>query len=95
MSPRVFFVESSRRLTLALDISLKAASLIMESPNPLAALAELSQDWPKYSAAVARRVKVSPNVERNIPRLYQRGQVAPGVFVNGRAVPDGELNAYA
>ncbi|KAL7422173.1 killer toxin resistant protein [Cryptotrichosporon argae] len=76
-------------------IPLQAASLIMASSDPLTALVHLAQDFPKYSATLARRVAVSPNIQAKAAFLARRGPVAPAVFVNGRNIKDAELNAFS
>lgn len=74
------------------DLGMKAASLIMASDDRLDALAHLAQDFPKYSAAVARSVKMRPEIEARIPTLIRRGQENPSFFVNGRAITERDLN---
>lgn len=77
------------------DIGIKATSLIMASQDPLRALQELSQDFPKYSAALARNVESSLQVRLKIPDLFAMGPAEPAIYVNGKAFRGSDLNAYA
>ncbi|WVR05054.1 hypothetical protein IAU60_002066 [Kwoniella sp. DSM 27419] len=74
------------------DLGLKAATLIMQSGDPLMALRELSQDFPKYSAALARKVQVPEDIKAKGRTIWQRGQSDAGIWINGQA--QAELNAY-
>jgi UDP-glucose:glycoprotein glucosyltransferase len=67
----------------------------MASDDPLSALEHLSQDFPKYSAALARKVNVPPKIRIKASQSLHRGQVAPAVYINGKAYRDPELNAYS
>nr|XP_019013386.1 UDP-glucose:glycoprotein glucosyltransferase [Kwoniella pini CBS 10737]OCF52167.1 UDP-glucose:glycoprotein glucosyltransferase [Kwoniella pini CBS 10737] len=75
------------------DLGLKAATLIKSSSDPLISLKELSQDFPKYSAALARRVEVSDEIRGKTRQLLQRGNVAEAIYINGKAWNEG-LDAY-
>jgi UDP-glucose:glycoprotein glucosyltransferase len=67
----------------------------MGSESPSAALKELSQNFPRYSAALARKVKVDPVIEAEIDRnLNYGGKVPKGVWLNGRALKESELTAF-
>nr|XP_018263998.1 UDP-glucose:glycoprotein glucosyltransferase [Kwoniella dejecticola CBS 10117]OBR86156.1 UDP-glucose:glycoprotein glucosyltransferase [Kwoniella dejecticola CBS 10117] len=75
------------------DLGLKATTLIKSSSNPLDALRELSQDFPKYSAALARRVEVSDGIRGKTRQMLQRGKAADAIYINGKAWNEG-LDAY-
>ena len=77
------------------DIGVKATSLIMASEKPLDALLHLSQDFPKYSAALARKVTVPPNIRAKSLETLDRGPVRPAIYINGKAYMDTELNGYS
>ncbi|KAK8869940.1 hypothetical protein IAR55_000508 [Kwoniella newhampshirensis] len=76
------------------DLGLKATALIMASDDPLEALTHLSQDFPKYSAALARSVEVPENIRIQSRTIAVRGQGGPAIYVNGKALGS-DLNAYS
>ncbi|WWD15785.1 hypothetical protein CI109_100209 [Kwoniella shandongensis] len=76
------------------DLGLKATALIMSSDEPLEALTHLSQDFPKYSAALARGVEVPENIRDKSRTIAVRGRAGPTIYVNGRAFGS-DLNAYS
>lgn len=77
------------------DIDIHAASLVMASSNPLEALIELSQDFPKYSAALARKVQIPDNIQEKATKISMRGQAESTVIVNGKAVGGDDRNAFS
>ena len=83
------------KLTSSEDMGLQATSLILASEDPLEALTQLSQDFPKYSAALARRVVVPPNIRNSVTDILYRGSVAPAIYINGKAYRDNEINAFS
>lgn len=66
----------------------------MSAPQPLDALRELSQDFPKYSAALSRRVAIPDEIARKADLLARRGAEPATMFINGRSYSHPELNAY-
>ena len=68
--------------------------MIMSSSDRLEALRELSQDLPKYSAAIARNVPVPDEMKQKAKDLARRGPDAPTVYINGKAFSHPDLNAY-
>jgi len=82
------------RNALTEDIGLKAASLILSSEDKLSALQHLSQDFPKYSAALARKVKVSQPIKEKLSELLAMGPMAPAVYFNGKPFARSELDAF-
>ncbi|KAK4688056.1 UDP-glucose:glycoprotein glucosyltransferase, partial [Tremellales sp. Uapishka_1] len=77
------------------DIGLQASTLIMASEDKLEALAQLSQDFPKYSAAIARRVIVDPVIAEHSVLMGKRGSQPSAFYINGKTIKDTELNAYS
>ncbi|ODO11431.1 hypothetical protein I350_00211 [Cryptococcus amylolentus CBS 6273] len=76
------------------NIGLQAASLIMSSNDSLKALTHLSQDFPKYLAALARTVEVPENILAKGRSIAVRGQGTQAIYINGK--PFGtDLNAYS
>ena len=80
--------------TLNADIGLKAASLIISSEDKLSALEHLSQDFPKYSAALARKVDVSQPIQNKVSEMLAMGPMPPAVYINGKAYSKAELDAF-
>ena len=81
-------------MILSLDIGLKAASLILSSEDKLSALENLSQDFPKYSAALARKVEVAQPIKDKVSELLAMGPVAPALYFNGKAYSRSGLDAF-
>ena len=67
----------------------------MASAEPLEALKQLSQDFPKYSAAIARKVSIPPNVRQKASEMMYRDSASQAIYINGKAFQDHELNAYS
>ncbi|KJE01643.1 UDP-glucose:glycoprotein glucosyltransferase [Cryptococcus gattii NT-10] len=76
------------------DIGLKAATLIMSSDDPISALTHLSQDFPKYSAALARQIVVPEDIQSKGRTIAVRGKAKEAIYINGKPF-DRDLNAYA
>ncbi|TAQ88877.1 hypothetical protein B7494_g2787 [Chlorociboria aeruginascens] len=60
-----------------LSLGLKASSFIMQSSNPFDTLVKLSQDFPKYSSAVASH---NASQEFLAEHEYNRGQLVPAGY---------------
>ncbi|TFK48915.1 glycosyltransferase family 24 protein [Heliocybe sulcata] len=78
-----------------LEIGVKATQLIMSSPNPLATLQHLSQNFPKYATALARRVVVNESLLEEVGNNQYKAQ--PGisaVWLNGNPVSEVDLNPF-
>lgn len=77
-----------------LSLGLKASSFIMQSDKPLDMLVKLSQDFPKYSGAVA-----SHNISKDFlaEHVYNRAELVPAgqsvIWVNGVALIDRQIEA--
>ena len=67
----------------------------MDSPDKLDALVQLTQDFPKYSAALARKVNVSDAVSGTVVDMFRRAAPTTGIYINGKLFTEAELNAYS
>ncbi|KFY27310.1 hypothetical protein V493_03573 [Pseudogymnoascus sp. VKM F-4281 (FW-2241)] len=78
------------------SLGLKASSFIMQSENPFEILTRLSQDFPRYSSAIAAHNVSSSFVEEH---EYNRGQLVPAganvVWINGLQVPTRQMDAFS
>ena len=76
-------------------LGIRASSFILESENPFQMFARLSQDFPRYSSAIAAH-NASPDFV--LEHQYNRGQLVPAgvnvVWVNGMQIPDRRIDAY-
>ncbi|GJE88514.1 Thioredoxin-like domain-containing protein [Phanerochaete sordida] len=78
------------------ELGLQAAQLIADSSDPLAALKQLSQDFPKYATTIARRVTVSDALEAEL--LFKNARVAAGgsaAWLNGAPLTEGNMNPFS
>jgi hypothetical protein len=78
------------------EIGVQAAQLILDSPNALTTLKQLSQDFPKYTASLARRVV--PKVELREEVRHNSLKAQPGlsaVWLNGASVPETKMNPFS
>lgn len=87
--------DQSRLTTDRVDVSIKAAALIMSSEDPLSSLVHLAQDFPKYSAAIARKVELPAKVRRRGLAIKRRGQADAAFYINGKAIPTKDLDAFS
>ncbi|ELR08264.1 hypothetical protein GMDG_03065 [Pseudogymnoascus destructans 20631-21] len=78
------------------SLGLKASSFIMQSENPFEVLTRLSQDFPRYSSAIAAHNVSSDFAEEH---LYNRGQLVPAganvVWINGLQVPTRQMDSFS
>lgn len=78
------------------SLGLKASSFIMQSENPFEVLTRLSQDFPRYSSAIAAHNVSSDFVEEH---RYNRGQLVPAgvnvVWINGLQVQTRQMDAFS
>jgi UDP-glucose:glycoprotein glucosyltransferase len=78
------------------SLAVKASSFIMQSEKPFDTLVKLSQDFPKYSSAVA-----SHNATENflMEHAYNRGQLVPGGYnvwwMNGVQMIERQIEALS
>lgn len=78
------------------SLGLKASSFIMQSENPFETLVKLSQDFPKYSSAIASHNATNEFVTEHD---YNRAQLVPGGYniwwMNGVQVIEREIEALS
>lgn len=68
----------------------------MDSPNALATLKQLSQNFPKYAAAMARRVEINPDLRDEVRRNSMKAQAGlNAVWLNGATVPENRMNPFS
>lgn len=84
-------LSSSELLTLGL----KASSFVMESEEPFETLVKLSQDFPRYSSAMATR---NVSAEFLAEHTYNRAQIVPAgqnvLWINGLQMMERQINAF-
>jgi len=67
----------------------------MSDPNPLEALIGISQDFPKHSASIARKVASDDSIEREVGILQRQvNNLKNSVWVNGRVLSEKDMNAF-
>jgi UDP-glucose:glycoprotein glucosyltransferase len=77
------------------SLSLKVSSFIMQSENPFQTLIKVSQDFPRYSTAMAAR-----NVSTDFltEHQYNRGQLVPAgmnvFWINGVQIIERQVDAF-
>jgi UDP-glucose:glycoprotein glucosyltransferase len=78
------------------SLGLKASSFIIQSENPFETLVKLSQDFPKYSSAIASH---NATKEFLAEHEYNRAQLVPGGYnvwwMNGVQVIEREIEALS
>lgn len=78
------------------SLGLKASSFIMQSENPFQMLTRLSQDFPRYSSAIAAHNTSSDFASEH---TYNRGQLAPAgmnvFWINGLQVSERQVDAFS
>jgi UDP-glucose:glycoprotein glucosyltransferase len=68
----------------------------MESSNPLRTLTQLSQNFPRYATAIARRVIVKEEVQLEVSMNHMSAR--PGfdmIWLNGATVQEKDMNPFA
>ncbi|KAL9710152.1 killer toxin resistant protein [Leucoagaricus gongylophorus] len=71
----------------------QAVQLIIESASPLHTLTYLSQNFPKYSTSISRRVQVSPQVVGELAANSQKVQPGMNLFwINGARVEENDMS---
>ncbi|KAG6918623.1 hypothetical protein DXG01_013034 [Tephrocybe rancida] len=77
------------------NIGHKAIQLIADSPNPLATLKQLSQNFPKYATTLARRVVVNSSLDEELQANGMKAQGGGHMFwLNGAFVSDKDINPF-
>ncbi|KAH8592371.1 UDP-glucose:glycoprotein glucosyltransferase-domain-containing protein [Bisporella sp. PMI_857] len=79
-----------------LDLSIKASSFIMQSENSLDTLVKLSQDFPKYSSAIASHNATKEFIAEH---EYNRAQLVPAGYnvwwMNGVQLTERNINSLS
>ena len=74
----------------------QATQLIRDAEDPLAALKQLTQNFPKYAASLARRVIVDERLLREVDLNLLKAQAGVNMFwLNGLPVMERDLNPFA
>lgn len=81
--------------SLTAELGSAATALIKASDDPMGAFVALSQDLPKYAAAVARKVDVPQDIGKRLLRLGMQHPLGPALFINGRVIKDTDINAFS
>ncbi len=78
-----------------LSLSLKASSFVMQSENPFETQTKLSQDFPKYSTAMAAH---NASAEFLAEHVYNRGVMVPAgmnvLWINGVQILERQVDAF-
>ncbi|KAI5117547.1 hypothetical protein M0805_004373 [Coniferiporia weirii] len=78
-----------------LTIGIQATQLITDSSSPLATLTQLSQNFPKYAATLARRVALNESVAAELGDNWTKAQGGVNMmWLNGLAVQEGDLTPF-
>ena len=64
----------------------------MSRDDKLGALKHLSEDFPKYSAAIARKIPITQDMRGKGVSISKRGVATPQLYINGKAYRDVDLN---
>ncbi|KAF9513801.1 glycosyltransferase family 24 protein [Hydnum rufescens UP504] len=77
-----------------LTLGTKATHLIVNSPQPVTLLRQLSQNFPKFASTLARRVKSPPPevIEETDLKRIQFQADFNGVWLDGLLIPEADLN---
>ncbi|KAJ7909648.1 glycosyltransferase family 24 protein [Mycena leptocephala] len=74
-------------------LGFQATQLIADSSEPLATLAQLSQNFPKYMAALSRRVVVNESLQVEVHMNQLKAQPGINMFwLNGGTVSEKDIN---
>ena len=74
-------------------LSMKAAQLIANSSDPLQALSELSQNFPKYTSELSHRVILNASLVEEVEDNYQKAQGGVNMmWLNGITVDEKDIN---
>lgn len=75
-------------------LGVQAVSLIQSSPDPLSALVHLAQDFPRYSAALARRIPFNEETISEIQTNQMNARLGDSVWINGRNLKATDMDAF-
>ncbi|KAJ6586424.1 glycosyltransferase family 24 protein [Mycena vulgaris] len=74
-------------------LGFQATQLIADSSEPLATLAHLAQNFPKYMAALSRRVVVNESLQEEVHVNQLKAQAGVNVFwLNGATLSEKDIN---
>ncbi|KAJ6626996.1 glycosyltransferase family 24 protein [Mycena sp. CBHHK59/15] len=74
-------------------VGFQATQLIADSSEPLSTLAQLSQNFPKYVAALSRSVVVNESLKEEVHLNQLKAQAGVNVFwLNGAALAEKDIN---
>lgn len=77
-------------------LGVQAAQLIRDAEDPLLALKQLTQNFPKYAASLARRVVVDDDLFKEIETNLMKAQAGVNmIWLNGLPVLERDLNPFA
>lgn len=79
-----------------LRLALQTTQLLYDSEDALSTLKQVSQNFPKYASAIARRVSVNEELEEEVQTNHAMAQ--PGVsmvWLNGAVIPETDMNPFA
>jgi len=67
----------------------------MQSPEPLKALMEISQNFPKYATSLARRITVDEELETELKGNWQKLQDGfSAVWLNGMVLQNSDVTVF-
>jgi UDP-glucose:glycoprotein glucosyltransferase len=77
----------------AAELGVKSTQLVMDSQVPLDTLTYLSQNFPKYATAIARRVRVNQSLETEALENNMKAQPGVNIFwMNGAQIDEKDIN---
>ncbi|KAI9654583.1 MAG: hypothetical protein M1831_005344 [Alyxoria varia] len=77
------------------NLGLNAASFIMNSKDPMEALAKVSQDFPKHAAALAHQNASEEFVQEHDSNRETFARAGQNIFwLNGQQIPHRDIDAY-
>lgn len=68
--------------------------MIKNAKNPLKAFTDLSQNLPKYTAALARKVTAPDNIKKRARINGHEYPVSPLFLLNGKVIKEADVNAF-
>ncbi|THH06125.1 hypothetical protein EW145_g4303 [Phellinidium pouzarii] len=78
-----------------ISIGIQATQLITNSSNPLETLTQLSQNFPKYAASLARRVALNESIVEEVANNHMKAPAGVSAFwINGLMVHEGDITPF-
>lgn len=81
-------------IELTAGVALNAITVIKAATNPLKAFTHLTQNLPKYTAALARKVTVPESIKKRARLLAREHPVGPLFLLNGKVIKENDVNAF-